>query len=194
MSKLKKGIKYLAFTFLALVLFDAGFVVFFPKNRLPSSDEPVDAIVVLGAAPNSPAIRERAWHGYVQYRDGLGTLLIFSGGRTSPLDETEAQNMSRFLAKKGVLAPQALEENSSNTWENLSFTRQELPMNFNIMVVTDTYHIPRAVLVSTAVGFEEVYWSAPSSNYYKFSELCWYYFREMVALPNYLPRILMKKL
>lgn len=189
MSKLKKIVKYASLLVLALVVLDAGFVLVFPKQHLPSKDEPADAIVVLGAAPNSPAIQERAWHGYVNYADGLGKLLVFSGGRTSPMDETEARNMSRFLANRGALAPQALEENSGSTWENLLYTRESMPQNYSIMIVSDTYHLPRAVLVAKAVGFEKVFWSAPSSNYYKFSELAGYYVREMIAIPSYLPRI-----
>lgn len=187
--KIRKVVKRAGLVFIALVVLEAGFVFFFPKQNLPSEQSPADAVIVLGAAPNSPAIRERAWHGYVQFRDNLGKLLVFSGGNTRPQDETEAANMSRFLANRGVLAPQALEENSSNTWENLSYTRRELPQNYSVLVVTDTYHIPRAVLVAKAVGFEQVYWSAPSSNYYPLSELVWYYIREMVALPSYLPML-----
>lgn len=188
--KLCKVVKIVIKILVVFVVVDAGFVLGFPKVHLPPKDQPVDAIIVLGAAPNSPAIRERAWHGYTQYKDGLGKMLVFAGGNTRPQDETEAANMSRFLANRGALAPHALEENSSSTWENLLYTKKELPQNYSVLVVTDTYHIPRAVLVAKAVGFEKVYWSAPTSNYYPFSELVWYFVREMVALPSYLLKIL----
>jgi hypothetical protein len=41
------------------------------------------------------------------------------------------------------------------------------------------------------LGFKKVYWSAPSPWYYSADELVYYYFREMFAIIDYLPKFVM---
>lgn len=188
--KTKKAAHWLIRIILLVFLADAVFVLVFPRTSLPQTGEKADAVVVLGAAPNSPAIHNRALKGYQLYNEGRARQLVLSGGVTSNLDESEAQNMNRFLQKQGLPVQAVLEQKSTNTLENLENSRRLLPEAGSVIVVSDVYHLPRAFLVAKAVGFARVYWDAPSSNYYKASELMWYYGREVVAILAYIPKLL----
>ncbi len=174
-----------------IVLVDAVFVWAFPNTHLPSKDRPSDAVVVLGAAPNSPAIRNRADLGKKLYLEGLAETIILTGGVTSSKDESEAKNMARFLSKNASTSlPLVLEESSTNTFENLENSQGLVPQLSSIIIVSDTYHLPRAFLIAKRLGYRDVYWASPDSSYYRPSELAWYYLREMVAIIAYVPRFL----
>ena len=167
---------------------DATFVLKFPKRALPQKS--VDAIVVLGAAINSRASFSRTIKALRLYEQGKGKLLVLSGGRTSAYDETEAHYMGRVVLKNAVKPPKfVLEGDSESTWENLQNTKKLLPDIQSILIVSDTYHLPRAVLVAKKVGFTEVYWDSPDQYAYPPGELRWYYFREMAAVLDYIPRL-----
>jgi uncharacterized SAM-binding protein YcdF (DUF218 family) len=188
---MKRVIKFLVKVIVIVIVADAVFVWAFPNTDLPDKDEPADAVIVLGAAPNSPAIRNRASLGYQLYTDGQAKAVILSGGKTSSKDESEAMNMARFLTKdKPASAPLVLEEKSANTYENLKNSKQLVPDADSVIIVSDSYHLPRAFLVAKSLGFEDVYWDSPKSDYYKSSELWWYYAREVVAVLAYTPRLL----
>lgn len=188
--KVRMAAKWLVRIVLLVLLADVVFVLAFPKSYLPPAGEQASAIVVLGAAPNSPAIRFRALKGYELYSAGYASQLILSGGLTSVRDESEAQNMNRFLLKQGFSGHALLEQKSTNTLENLENSKQLVPGAASVLVVSDTYHLPRAFLVAKAVGFSRVYWSSPASGYYKPAELAWYYGREFVAVLTYAPKLI----
>ena len=189
--RLRKVFRYLVMVILTVLLADAFFVLGFPRTSLPKSGHTADAIVVLGAAPNSPAIRNRAELGKKLYGDGLARTIILTGGVTSSKDESEAKNMARFLSKNtSTSLPLVLEEHSVNTFENLENSKGLVPGVSSIIIVSDTYHLPRAFLIAKRLGYKDVYWASPDSSYYRPSELAWYYAREMVAIVAYLPRFL----
>lgn len=188
--KVRKAAKWLVRIIIIILLADVVFVLAFPRASVPPAGMPADVAIVLGAAPNSPAIHFRALQGYELYHQGYAKQLILSGGVTSSLDESEAQNMNRFLLKQGLDAHALLEEKSTNTLENLENSKRLVPGVGSVVVVSDAYHLPRAYLVAKAVGFSRVYWSAPSSNYYKPAELAWYYGREFVAVLAYIPKLI----
>lgn len=186
---LKRLLKCIAYIIVLVLLVDGLFVTLFPRKSLPPTDYPADAIIVLGAAPNSPAIRNRASKGLELYYAGQAQQLILTGGNTSSRDESEAMNMNRFLARIETTAvPTTLEERSTNTFENLQNSRALVPEAKRIIIVSDTYHLPRAFLIAKRLGYVDVYWESPSSNYYRPSELVWYYGREMAAILAYIPK------
>lgn len=187
----KRLVKHIFILAVAIIICDAVFVLGFPKKQLPKAGERVDAVVVLGAAPNSPAIRNRAELGRRLYEQGLAKAIILTGGVTSSKDESEAKNMARFLSKNtSTTLPLVLEEHSVNTFENLENSKGLVPGVSTIIIVSDSYHLPRAFLIAKRLGYKDVYWASPDSGYYRPSELAWYYAREMVAIVAYLPRLL----
>ncbi|HSD47734.1 MAG TPA: YdcF family protein [Pyrinomonadaceae bacterium] len=95
-------------------------------HRLNHELTPSDVILVLCSHDESVAER-----GAQLFLDGWGPLLIFSGGRgaiTSKLwNEPEAERFARIAIDMGVPPERILiEPNSTNTGENVRFTRQLL--------------------------------------------------------------------
>ncbi len=174
---------------LLLLLVVASYIVFFPSESLPESG-PASGVIVLGAAPNSPAIRQRATQGLSVYQNGFARNIVLSGGKTYWQDESEAQNMARYLTKAtATTLPIVLEEASTDTYENIRNSLVLLPWEDGVVIVSDVYHVPRAVLVAKRLGYDPVYWSSPSSRYYRPAELVGYYMREIAAIIWYIPRL-----
>jgi uncharacterized SAM-binding protein YcdF (DUF218 family) len=95
-------------------------------HRMNHELAPSDAILVLCSHDESVAER-----GAQLFFEGFAPLLIFSGGRgaiTSRLwDEPEAERFARIAISLGVPADRiVIEPNSTNTGENVRFTRQLL--------------------------------------------------------------------
>ena len=95
-------------------------------HRLNHELAPADAILVL--CSHDERVAER---GAQLFLEGFAPLLIFSGGRgaiTSRLwDEPEAERFARIAINLGVPAERiVIESNSTNTGENVRFTRKLL--------------------------------------------------------------------
>ncbi|MDP1827118.1 MAG: YdcF family protein [Archangium sp.] len=113
---------------------------------------PAAALVVLGARVNpdgepSTTLRARVEHAATLYRRGLAPKLIFSGG-VGDFGDSEAAVSRRLAVSLGV--PEAdclLEEASHSTAQNAAFTTALLRAQslHTIIVVTDPYHLPRAL-------------------------------------------------
>jgi uncharacterized SAM-binding protein YcdF (DUF218 family) len=148
-----------------------------------------DAIIVLGAAINTPALTNRTKEGLEIYEQGKADVMVLSGGKIADTDISEAQFMEKVI-KKNMREDvnYILEEDSHNTYENSQNSKAKLEGKDSVIVVSDAFHLARAVLMAKRAGFEEVYWSAPSSGYYSRPELRYYYLREFVAMINYLPK------
>ena len=190
---MNRFIKYIAAPLVIGAIFvaglDATIVLKFAPTYLPQ--DKVDAIVVLGAAPNSPAIFNRTITGLRLYEQGKSNTFVLAGGKVAKEDEPEARNMYRIVLNNAIVTPGniLLEDQSHNTYENIYNTKRLLPEAKSVLVVSDKFHLPRAVTVARFAGFEEVYWSSPRESYYRSAELRWYYFREMVAMLYYIPRL-----
>ena len=176
---------------LGIGLFVAAFlfVTVFGQTR-PQIPGKADAVIVLGAAINTPALYNRSLQGLKVYESGQASLMILSGGRISDQDISEAEYMKRVISKNAAgEAPMLLEEGSHSTYENLKNAKELAPKVKSLVVVSDRFHLARAVLVAKSLGFGPVYWSAPDPSYYPGNELIFYYFREAAALLAYLPRL-----
>jgi hypothetical protein len=93
--KVRRAAKWLVRIIVLVLLADVLFVLCFPRVSLPPAGEHADAVIVLGAAPNSPAIHFRALKGYELYHAGYAQQLILSGGVTSDLDESEVLHITQ---------------------------------------------------------------------------------------------------
>ena len=150
----------------------------YPPINISNLKEKIDAIVVLcgGIVEGQPVLLEneksypgpfttyRLLYGYFAWKE-LMVPIIVSGGRPfMSLPEAGADVMRSFLLKLGV--PDAfiiLERRSRNTWENAQFTLKICDENGfkNILLVTSSFHMPRAVLAFSK-GNVNVY-PAPAS-------------------------------
>lgn len=118
----------------------------------------MSTILILGAAvwPDgrpSPALERRTAHALALWRAGAGSRIVCCGGlgRHAP---SEAEVMARLLQEAGVPAEAILrEERSTSTYENIAFARACLAEP-RVVIVTDPYHAPRAVVIARRLGLE----------------------------------------
>lgn len=153
-----------------------------------------DAIVVLGAAvwangEASPTLRRRALHAADLFQKCAAPLIILSGGLgTHP--PTEAAVMASLCSKAGV-EPVALilEEHSTTTFENVALSAVILRKRglSRVIVVSDTYHLPRAKMCFRYLGFETIGSAPPPMGAYltKKRRILMSWLRELAALPWY---------
>ncbi len=190
-KRLKKIFKISLFVLVGFVLLDAAVVLGFAIKS--PYVEKADAIIIMGAAINTPAIRNRSLEALSLYEQGSAPVLILSGGRINSKYISEAQNMQRILDQNTSHPLNLiLDEEAGTTYENIKNAREKLPNASSIIIVSDSYHLARSVIMAKSLGFKKVYYSSPDSGYYKSSELLFYYTREMAAMVSYLPKFLFK--
>jgi len=184
-----RTIKYLILIFLLLVAVDLALVAGFAHWRRPIPK--TDAIIVLGAAINTPALYNRTLEGLRLYEQGKAGEMVLSGGKIATADISEAQYMEKIIRQNSdPPPPYMMDDQSHTTYENIRNSRKILAGKDSIVVVSDQFHLARAVLTAKRAGFKHVYWSAPAPDYYSPRELDYYYFREAVAMFNYLPHFI----
>ena len=187
MKKILKVLKWLVLCVAAVFILDFAVILAF-ANIQPKLEK-ADAIIVLGAAINSPALQNRSLKALELYEQGLAPVLVLSGGRISDKDISEATYMERVI-QKNTQKPLnlILEEKSHTTFENLENSKVLFPNAKSIIIVTDKYHIARAVIMAKRVGFKTVAWSAPKPYYSKIDDAIYFYGREVFAMLAYLPK------
>ena len=109
MQKAKRIIKWAAAAVIIVIAADAAAVFYFANTQ--SQLHQADAIIIMGAAINSPAIYNRTQKALELYEESLAPVLVLSGGRISEEDVTEATYMQRVLqANTGDVLNLILEE------------------------------------------------------------------------------------
>ncbi|NUB44384.1 YdcF family protein [Fertoebacter nigrum] len=114
-------------------------------------------VIVLGAAvwpggQASPTLRRRAEHGARVFLQSGAALLITTGG-TGRHPPAEALVAAAICRRQGVPAAAILcEDQSTTTLDNLRFATPLVPPGARITIVTDYYHIPRALLTARMLG------------------------------------------
>lgn len=192
MRRLSKAITFSCALILALAAADVLLVMFFAKYRPEIKKS--DAVIILGAAINTPALYNRTLEGLEVYEQGKADVLVLSGGKISETDISEAGYMEKVIKRTAEKQPPLiLEDQSHNTEENIYNSKAKIPDAKSVVVVSDEFHLARAVLLAKRAGFEKVYWSSPNPVYYSQKELNRYYAREMVAMIAYIPVFLLGK-
>ena len=148
----------------------------------------LDYIIVLGAlvlddGPSLSTIyRLDSAIDYMNRNDN--TICILSGAKGENEPDTEAKIMSEYMIKKGIPYERLiLEEQSTNTYDNLLFSSKFVDINNDdIGIVTNNFHVSRAIFISKKIGYKNVYgipaYSLPInliSNYIRESIALFYY-------------------
>ena len=121
--------------------------------------QPVDAIVVLGAAQYdgrpSPQLQARLDHAYKLWNLNLAPYIVVTGGKQSGDRFTEAQAGRKFFTSLGVKRDLIIQENlGRSTYESLvevSRIAKNVGMK-RILIVSDPFHELRAKLIAQEVG------------------------------------------
>lgn len=125
------------------------------------SDAPY--VIVLGAAvygqTPSISVRHRCDRAIQHLQRNPGARALVSGGQGEGEDISEAEAMGRYLVEKGVAADRILlEDKSTSTWENLSFSKALIEGTggdpSRVAVVSSAYHLYRARRMAAALGMD----------------------------------------
>ena len=173
-----------------LALLAAGFVLFAALETMvirgslaEKTDEPVSAVIVLGAGVNgetpSLTLRTRIDAAAAYLEEHPDVPVILSGGQGPGEAITEAECMRRELVKRGIPESQLhLEEESTSTVENFTYSRRLLPelgldaKTATLAVITSDFHCFRAHLIAQRAGLAvfdipaRTDWVLLNANYY----------------------------
>ena len=121
----------------------------------------LDYIVVLGAKVNgrepSGGLRNRIQVGIEYLSANPDTIAILSGGQGEDEEISEAQCMYERMVAAGIdPARLILEDQSTDTSENLRFSRELIPEGARVGLVTNNFHICRALALARGLGWENV--------------------------------------
>ncbi len=170
LARLPKGLKTAAISLsgLGLVLLIAveGLILSqFGADAAPGADY----VIVLGAQwkPEGPSevLRRRLDRAAEYLRDNPDAVAVVSGGQGSNEPISEASGMRSYLMEAGIDGSRILEEGrSASTVENLMFSGRLLDKeNDRVVIVTNNFHMFRALGIAKSQGYAHVEGLAASS-------------------------------
>lgn len=123
----------------------------------------LDYLVVLGAqiktSGPSKALQYRLDEAIRYLEENPDTRVIVSGGQGPDEHMSEAQGMYDYLVEKGISPERIiLEDQSKNTFQNLTFSAEYLDKDNDLVgVVSNNFHVFRATKIAKKAGYENVY-------------------------------------
>lgn len=156
------GFAIVGFVFFSVI---EGIIICAAVQDTPSD---LSHIIVLGAGLKgdkpSLTLKQRLDKSYEYLMDHPNTKVIVSGGQGFDEPVTEASAMERYLLDKGIKKERIIkEEASTSTYENLKFTkdllyeRGEDVTALKIGIVSNDFHIFRALHLAKELAYGEVY-------------------------------------
>lgn len=122
----------------------------------------LDYLLVLGAQIKenkvSKNLKKRLDTALIYLRQNKRTQVIVSGGRGTNELISEAAAMKAYLLDQGIESDRILtEDQSSNTTENLRFSRRLIRQNASVAIVTNGFHIYRSVKLAKKQEISRLY-------------------------------------
>jgi uncharacterized SAM-binding protein YcdF (DUF218 family) len=148
-----------------------------------------DVVIVLGAGIRgervSTPLARRLDKAVEYYSRNPDCIIAVCGGQGFQEDITEALAMERYLVARGIPREAIVkEENSTSTYENVSFAREILetrfPTGFSSVLITNDFHVYRAVRIARYAEVSVNHIGAHTEWYI----LPCTYLREMLAVAN----------
>lgn len=163
-----------AILFLVVQILILCAMVVLPKSKLKY-------IIILGAQIRgrklTGSLKRRLDRGLRYLQENPETLCIVSGGRGKGEDISEAEAMADYLRSCGIDDSRIrLEDESTTTWENLSFSRSfiENEEKDKVGIISNNFHIYRAMKMARILGYKKVF-AIPATT-------------DLVVFPNYMVR------
>ena len=160
---------YLCLVFLSFMLYTL-FIQIIPKKR------DFDYVIIHGAGllhgeELTPLLRMRVDKAIEVYRkDPTPPVLVPSGGQGDDESISEAEAMARYLRVKGIPEDKILlEDRSTTTMENLKYSQELIesrPGRHYTALVTNNYHVFRALRYTLQLGFPCTGIGSPTALYY----------------------------
>ena len=156
---------YLSFVFFFTLSIFAMYTVSSFLNLLRNRRKVYQYIIVLGSglingAEVTPLLAGRIQKGIEAYHQNPGSRLVLSGGKGSDETIPEGEAMGKYAITHGVPKEDILvEAQSVSTEENLTFSYQLIQRDVdgaigNLLIVTNRYHVFRALLLSKHLGIQ----------------------------------------
>ncbi len=141
-------------------------------SQFSATAEPgADYVVILGAQwkENGPSdvLRRRLDKALIYLRENPDTKVIVSGGQGANEPVSEAEGMREYLLSAGISEERILTEPESfNTKQNLEYSSCFLNLKEDrVVLVTNNFHMFRALLIARKQGYQKVEGLAASSVY-----------------------------
>ncbi len=138
------------------------FVVAKTKSKILSTEqanelENVDCILILGAGiwgeNPSPMLEDRLLQGIELYKNGVSTKIIMSGDHGSD-NYDEVNVMKRFAIEKGVKSEDIFMDHAGFSTYDSMYRAKDIFEAKKIVIVTQKYHIYRAIYIAEQLGVE----------------------------------------
>ncbi|MBQ9071889.1 MAG: YdcF family protein [Bacilli bacterium] len=165
MSKIKKIVFILSVILLILVLAVLGingYIKSSAKNQIISVEESsnledIDCIIILGAGiwgdKPSPMLEDRLLQGIELYNNNVSTKIIMSGDHGRE-EYDEVNIMKEFAIEKGVPSENIFMDHAGfSTYESI-YRAKEIFEADKIVIVTQKYHLYRALHIANSLGIE----------------------------------------
>ena len=169
---MKKHIKYLITLFrgsffILLILFTAiiaidAYVKNSAEDRIISADEAAildaDCIIVLGAGVRadgtpSPMLQDRLLQGVSLYDMGASDRLLMSGDNTKK-GYDEVNTMKQYAIDKGIVSEDFFMDHAGISTYDSIYRAKEIFQAEKIIIVTQKYHLYRALYISKSLGVD----------------------------------------
>jgi len=146
------GIFAIVFTVILVIIISYG------ENR---TEKGLDYIIVLGGQvrPEGPSkvLRYRLDTAEKYLKENPETICIVSGGKGTNEISSEAEAMKKYLTEKGIDPGRIImEDKSTITDENIRFSKEFIPEKATVGVVTNDFHLYRAIYLCEKNGLKDV--------------------------------------
>ena len=159
--KLRRVLQSLGVTVLILTVYFFVSLLQVWNTGRSADRQPVDAIVVLGAAQYdgrpSPQLQARLDHALELWNLNLASYIVVTGGKQEGDRFTEAATARKFFESSGVASDLIFEENSGTTTYASLFAVSKVAIDLKIarvLIVSDPFHLLRAKLIASEVGLD----------------------------------------
>ena len=152
----------IALILIFIVLVINFFVVLKTKGKIVSKEDlldekNIDAILILGAGiwgdRPSHMLEDRLLEGIDLYKSDISNNLIMSGDH-GKADYDEVNLMKKFAIEKGVLSEDVFMDHAGfSTYESV-YRAKEIFGAKKIVIVTQEYHLYRAIFIAEALGLD----------------------------------------
>ena len=162
MRKMIKYIIMLILIFVVTVLVINFFVKIVTKNRILKKEEyskleDIDCIIVLGAGiwgdKPSPMLEDRLKEAVSLYNKNISSKIIMSGDH-GKADYDEVNIMKEYAIEQGVASEDIFMDHAGfSTYESMYRAKEVFEAN-KIVIVTQKYHLYRALYIAKQLGIE----------------------------------------
>ena len=148
----------------------------------------LDYIIVLGAQVResgpSAALKYRLDEAILYLNENPETVCIVAGGQGKNEPYSEAYGMAQYLMQNGIDKERILlEDQSKTTEENLRYSRKFLPEDAEVGIITNDFHMFRALQIAQKQGLSDVCGiAADSTKFYLPNNMLREYFAEIKFL------------